>query len=55
MDEIDRCNEEFWDVRCDQPRGHRTAHSGLKGTARITWGNPNARARTRDTDGDLPA
>jgi hypothetical protein len=52
MDDIDRCNEEFWDTRCDQPRGHRTAHSGRKGTARITWGNPGAGRGTADSGSD---
>ena len=42
MDQGDRCNEEFWDTHCDQPRGHRTMHSARKGTARITWGRPDS-------------
>ena len=52
MDDTDRCNEEFWDTRCDQPRGHRTMHSGRKGAARITWGHPNTGASLADADGD---
>lgn len=52
MDDTDRCNEEFWDTRCDQPRGHRTVHTARKGAARISWGNPNAGASAAGADDD---
>jgi hypothetical protein len=34
----DRCNEQFWDLRCEKPRGHTSVHRAERENSRVMWG-----------------
>lgn len=37
MVEREHCGDEFWDVECDQPLGHGSAHSAFRYGGRVSW------------------
>lgn len=48
MDIGDRCEAEFWDLRCERRQGHDFPHSAHRGRAPISWGNTPELEHRRD-------
>ena len=55
-----QCEQMFWDLRCEFPRGHGPMHRAKRGSASIVWGDaPNLDRRPRVSvappEDDVPA
>ena len=48
----DRCQAEFWNLRCARRRGHDFPHSARRGTAPVSWGNTPDLDRRPDVRGE---